>query len=152
MVFLQQNLGINTHVPNALNENQAPNNQAVPEPANTTKPTAPYYDELQSPLSCEHCGCQLENMTDMKLHKQTCHAKDIVEFECKFCPFKTKLTKELRVHNTTHNINFTCDECNFISTSEFSYNLHHDEKQRKPVRSQISNANIPMPTVWLDFC
>ena len=85
----------------------------------------------------------------MKLHVETCHDQNIAEFECEFCPFKSNHIRELKVHKITHNFNFTCEQCNFKSTSEFAFNLHHEEKHR--YTSAPASQTFPCPQCGLTF-
>ena len=50
-----------------------------------------------------------------------------IEFSCESCPFKCQHTKDLEVHESLHHVNFECDNCDFITSSELSLITHQVE-------------------------
>ena len=100
-------------------------------------------------FACENCSIEVSTLRDLTLHQQSCHGPNAVEFECEFCPFNAKLVKDLKKHMINHNINFTCDQCHFMSTSEFAFNLHHEEKHQHPSAPPLQT--FPCPHCGLTF-
>ena len=99
---------------------------------------------LLKQLSCNDCIYKTYHKEALDTHIKEMHALPVKNstFHCEFCPFSTTTRTKLLQHNTTTHAHASlkCDQCAFISTSQFALDLHVVNKHDPTQDSQLNQS------------
>ena len=105
---------------------------------------------LLKKFSCNDCRYTAYQKDALDKHIKEIHALPVKNstFHCEFCPFSTTTRTKLLQHNTTTHAHASleCDQCAFISTSQFALDLHIVNKHDPTQHSQLNHLEDSTPS------
>ena len=112
-------------------------------------------------FECKECDFKSDSSKGLKTHIKRKHKYEDVEsfpVVCEFCDYEIKDKKGLKKHSITHsykNVNFQCEECDFLGENEHSMVVHIGKKHSENIECGLCDTifkNIEQLETHLTTC